>query len=33
MHWFDFLVYGITVICILAAVFVGISSYKFYRDN
>ena len=33
MHWFDLLTYGITGICILTAVFVGISSYKFYKDN
>ncbi len=33
MHWFDFLAYSITGVCLVAAVFVGVSAYKFYKNN
>jgi hypothetical protein len=33
MHWFDVLAYGITGVCIVVGILVGVSSYKFYKDN
>lgn len=33
MHWFDLVIYGITGICFITVVFVGIASYRFYKEN